>query len=551
MVSADLSVWLRGAVVLAIVAAALPGRAQDSAAAPVIQRVIEAGEHPWLRWTRFPDYQVSLRGLYETSRFAPLWTSGGRPTAQATEVITALFEADARGLSAADYDAERLRGEAQRLDAGTAAAEDIGLFDSALSVSAMRYVSDSYIGRIHPRVVDFGYDVEPKRLDLPVVVGELARGEGARQRLARLDPSLPVFAGLQQALAQYRALADRIDLPPVPDVGKLRPDDLSPDLPALRTWFQALGDLPAPAPAAEAADPLVYDEGLAAAVRRFQRRHGLEPDAIIGRATTRAMQVAPGTRVRQIQLAMERLRWLPDRFPDRFILVNIPEFRLRGFQAGSGTAPLTMNVVVGEAARAHMTPVLHADMTYLVFRPYWSVPPGIAKQEIIPKADADPGYLERNDMEVVNGRIRQRPGRRNSLGLVKFIFPNPDNVYLHDTPSKRLFVRSRRDFSHGCIRVADPRALAAFVLEGQNGWDRARIDRAMTEGPDDRRVDLQRPVPVYLFYTTVVVEADGTVNFFSDIYGHDGRLERVLTAGYPFPPPRREQSVHDTERTPQ
>jgi murein L,D-transpeptidase YcbB/YkuD len=178
--------------------------------------------------------------------------------------------------------------------------------------------------------------------------------------------------------------------------------------------------------------------------------------------------------------------------------------------------------------------VLQADMTYVVFRPYWMVPSSIANRELWPKISNDPGYLDRNNMLVSNGRIRQRPGGKNSLGLLKFIFPNPHHVYLHDTPSKALFGRSRRDFSHGCVRVADPPALAEFVLAGMDGWDRERIDKAMKRGPDDRHVTLSTPIPVYLFYTTVVVDEAGAVHFFDDIYGHDATLQRQLAKGFPY-----------------
>jgi L,D-transpeptidase YcbB len=255
--------------------------------------------------------------------------------------------------------------------------------------------------------------------------------------------------------------------------------------------------------------------------------------------------------VRQIELSMERLRWLPRLDPERLLVVNIPTFRLVAWNADrAGPPALTMGVVVGRALDRE-TPVFAEEMTHVIFRPYWNVPRSIARNEILPAVRRDPGYLRKNDMEVVAGpsdgspvaaataanlalvaqgrlRIRQRPGAENALGRVKFVFPNDADVYMHGTPAVALFQRSRRDFSHGCIRVEDPVALAEWVLSGQDGWSRERILEAM-EGPPSQRVDLARPLQVILFYVTAVVVAqEGAIHFADDVYGHDARLERAL-----------------------
>jgi murein L,D-transpeptidase YcbB/YkuD len=491
--------------------------------------------HPWLRARVFPGHEPALRRLYEARGAAPLWTRDGRPTAQAQAMLAALGAADERGLPSADYDVAMLNDAAQRLAAApTPSAEEVGRFDAALSIATLRYVSDTHIGRIDPRTVDFPYDAPRRSFDPAIVAREIAEGADPIARLAQLDPPFPQFGYLRDALRRYRELAARTDLVPVARLPKLRPGDSDPGVPALRAHLVALGDLPGDAPAP--ADAERYDAALAEAVRHYQHRHGLAPDAVIGAATLQALQVPIADRVAQIELGMERMRWLPYAWPPRFIVVNIPEFRLRAYTPGSGVLPLEMNVVVGEAAlaRRHKTPVLMADMRYLVFRPYWMVPPNIARKELAPRIAGDPDYLARNDMEVVNGRIRQRPGPRNSLGLVKFIFPNPHHVYLHDTPSKGLFARARRDFSHGCIRVADPLALAEFVLAETPSWDRSRIERAMRKGPNDRHVPLPTPVPVYLLYATAVADEAGQAHFFDDIYGHDASLRRQLAKGYPY-----------------
>jgi len=506
-----------------------PAAAQQGQAAAV-QSLINAGIHPDLRRPSFAEDQDQLRSLYEPEGFAPLWVCDGAPTAQAAAVVAVLANADADGLDAADYDAALFATEGEQLrTAGEPSAERVARFDVALTVALMRYISDSSAGRVNPRLLGYQLDFEPKKIDLPALVLELSRSDNPAQRLAGLDPPVPVYGILQQALTRYRALAGRSDLPPVPTLPKLHPGEADPGVPALRVWLKAYGDLPEGARVP--GDAKRYDPALVAAMKQFQHRHGLDPDGVIGASTLHALQIPPSQRVRQIELAMERLRWLPSQLPERFVLVNIPEFRLRGF---ADAAPrVDMGVVVGSSADKTETPVLQADMRYLIFRPSWLVPSSIAKKEILPKADRDPSYLTRQNMELVNGRLRQKPGPNNSLGLLKFILPNPYHVYLHDTPSKALFRRSRRDFSHGCIRVADPPALAEFVLEGQTGWDRQRIEDAMKSGPDNHRVDLRSPVPVYVFYSTAGVDRDGQIAFFDDIYGHDATLETLLAKGHP------------------
>ncbi len=247
-------------------------------------------------------------------------------------------------------------------------------------------------------------------------------------------------------------------------------------------------------------------------------------------------KVAPARRMRQIELAMERLRWLPPLASRPLVAINIPMFRLWAWDAGTAEASpaLAMDVIVGRAMRTQ-TPVFADEMTHLVFRPYWNVPRSILRNEILPAMERDPNYLARHDMEVVAGegeamRVRQRPGPKNSLGLVKFIFPNDADVYLHGTPARELFARSRRDFSHGCVRVADPPALAQWLLKDQPAWTPEAIAAAMN-GTRTRQVNLTAPVPVLLYYLTALVSPDdGQLRFAADIYGHDAALERRLAS---------------------
>jgi murein L,D-transpeptidase YcbB/YkuD len=335
------------------------------------------------------------------------------------------------------------------------------------------------------------------------------------------------------ALERWRAVADRHDCPQVPDLPKLRPGETDPGVGALREFLRGVGDLPSAARTPKKPD--VYDPELVKAVKHFQEHHGLSPDGVIGAATLAQLQIPPAGRVRQIELALERLRWFPPPQEDVFLVVNLPEFQLRGFRQGDTRPAMQLRAVVGSAALRHETPVLHASMQYVVFRPYWDVPPTIAQNEILPDTARDPSYFARHHYERHNGRIRQRPGDDNALGLLKFVFPNPFHVYMHDTPKKGLFARSRRDFSHGCIRVSDAAALAEFVLAGQGTWNREEIEESMKRGRNNRRVDLERPIGVYLLYSTVVVDDDGSTHFFEDIYGHDARLAAALANGASSP----------------
>src|SRR4029453_10523856 len=295
---------------------------------------------------------------------------------------------------------------------------------------------------------------------------------------------------------------------------------------------------------------------LVGGIRRFQTRQGSEPDGVIGPATAARLNRPFAQRVRQIELALERFRWLPPSFSGPPIIVNIPAFRLHAFRGSTEREDdmLAMDVVVGDALDKQ-TPVFAADMRYLIFRPYWEVPLSIVRAELLPKALRDPGFLEREGMVLVSGesedasvvsptrenlervgidlRVRQLPGAQNALGLVKFVMPNAHDVYLHDTAAKALFARARRDFSHGCIRLSDPVALAAHVLRDQPQWTIESI-RAAMDGDDNRRVDLLRPVPVCIVYTTAAALENGDVHFYSDIYGLDEQLDELLRRGYPY-----------------
>jgi murein L,D-transpeptidase YcbB/YkuD len=350
------------------------------------------------------------------------------------------------------------------------------------------------------------------------------------------------------------ALADKDHSPPLPDVPKtLAPGDPYPGAEALAQRMQLTGDLPQGA--AADARPGIYEGALVDGVKHFQIRHGLGSDGRLGKDTVSQLNTPFSVRVQQLDDALERWRWLPADFSPLPVAVNIPEFVLRVFTPDHRIA-MRMNVVVGKAVR-NETPVFAENMKYIIFRPYWNVPLSITRAEIIPSIQKDSGYLSKKGFEVTDqsgnivtsgavsadvlaqlrsGKllVRQKPGPANSLGLIKFIFPNEHNVYLHSTPAQSLFSQSRRDFSHGCIRLEKPAELAAWLLRDQPKWTLDAVNAAMQSGPDNQQVNLTPAIPVVIIYLTALVEENGEVYFFNDIYGHDQRLNAVLAKGPPY-----------------
>lgn len=359
---------------------------------------------------------------------------------------------------------------------------------------------------------------------------------------AELSPrSMQHYQLLQAALARYDELArdPSLTLLPVLPSRSIAAGDAYAGITALHRLLVALGDLPA----AQAPRSGLLDAAMIEGLKRFQKRHGLEEDGILGPATWRALTTPLARRVRQIRKTLERWDQLPPNPWQRAVFVNIPHFRLYALQAMSDPEArmLRMNVVVGRTVERLRTPTFVADMTHLVFRPYWEVPHSIAVNELLPAIPADARYLEKHQLEVVDAsaavmaaspenltavatgtlRLRQRPGAHNALGAVKFMIPNSYNVYLHDTPEQSLFSRNRRAFSHGCVRVADPAALARFALADQPDWTPGRISAAMSAG-EPLRVELKEPVRVYVVYGTAIALESGEVLFFDDVYGLDG-----------------------------
>ena len=520
-------------------------------------KAIDTGNFPGLRWPDFSDYSKHVKKLYELNGYSLWWVRAGEPTAQAKQLIALLRQADQKGLSAEDYDGPRWDDRLAKLKPATVqpTEADAVKFDLALTVCAMRYISDLHIGKVNPKHLAFALDVDSKKIDLAGFIKDhVVDGSNVAGALAQVEPQYPGYRRTIQALQTYLELARKDDGEQLPAVKKaVLPGDTYPGVPRLTRLLRLLGDLP---PGVNLpVDPPIYQGALVDAVKNFQRRHGRDRNGHIDAQTLADLNVPLSRRIRQMQLTLERWRWLPDSFQSAPIVVNIPEFRLRAYDQNFKVA-VRMKVVVGKAY-GHHTPVFSDTMQYVVFRPYWEVPFSITRAETVPHILRDPGYLAKENMEIVDSRqsvvsagtvsgevldqlragklfVRQQPGPKNSLGLVKFVFPNSYNVYMHDTPSTELFAKSRRDFSHGCIRLERPADLAAWVLRDNPGWTPQRIQAAMN-GATTQQVNLAHPIPVLIVYATAVVPEDGLVHFYDDIYGHDAALEKALAKGYPYP----------------
>jgi L,D-transpeptidase YcbB len=482
--------------------------------------------------------------FYAARDYAPAWIEDAKPQPQIDQLIAALNAAADEGLDPQLYNVALIdtsRTEASRgwFTAKGFDPREAGVFDAWFTYLYLKYASDLADGLSDLAHADRTWRIKAEAFDPRGRLERALAEDRVAQSLLELTPDNRHYRALRQALAEHRAMASRGGWPPVPASVRLKPGQRSRHAGVVARRLATSGDYTGPVPPDGEAS--VYDRPLIDAVKRFQRRHGLADDGVVGPGVVAEMNVPLDTRIRQIELNLERWRWLPRELGDRYVLVNIPEYHLEVWEGDR--VPMSMRVVVGKEDTP--TPIFNDEMTYLVFSPYWNVPPSIAEGETLPAVLTDPGFLERTNMEVLDPdgnvidpetmdlsdpalyRFRQRPGTSNSLGLVKFMFPNQYDVYLHDTPADSLFARASRSFSHGCVRVEDPLALAEYVLGDQPDWDRTRIKAAMN-AHEERTVRLRRKLPVYLGYWTARVAGDGVVQFRKDVYGIDKRLSRLL-----------------------
>jgi murein L,D-transpeptidase YcbB/YkuD len=519
---------------------------------------VDTSKVPNLRWPNFSDYDSYIQTFYDDRNYEVAWTRDGAPTATAMAFIQQFQDAAAKGLIPEDYDAPRWADRVKALN--DKSADAISLFDVAMTVNVMRYISDLRIGRVNPSHFNFEVPVQDKKYDLAEFVSDNAvDATDVPKLIASVEPDSDDYRKTEQALAHYLDLAKQQEeegADPLPAVTKaVLVGETYPAAGALLTRLQLEGDAAAdaaPSAMTSTTTSTVFNSRLSAAVKNYQHRHGFTEDGKLTPQTIKSLNVPMTDRVAQLQDSLERWRWLPDPYLHARLMVNLPEFVLRGYDPDH-TLDFTMRVVVGQVMGEHETPVFTHMMRYLVFRPYWNVPVDIARKELVPHMTSNRGYLASKNFEVTNNKgvvltdytakqvaqgavmVREKPGPKNSLGLVKFIFPNQYDIYLHSTPAVSLFERSRRDFSHGCIRVQKPIDLAVWVLQGQGDWDEDKVKEAMDSGPDNKTVSLKTPLPIVIFYLTAIVDEEGQTHFFDDIYGYDAEMQKVFAKGPPYP----------------
>jgi murein L,D-transpeptidase YcbB/YkuD len=470
--------------------------------------------------------------LYDQFGGYPIWLDGdGLRERRTKTLMTALLNADADALALDNYPLEELhRVLATLLKQKHPSASLLGDVDVVLTATYVTLAQDLLTGQVDPSTVSQDWHIKPTPAQVDSALAKFLRDTRFDVSITQMRPEYDDYKALQKQLVRYRQLIAKGGWQPVADGKALKPGDSAPvdRLTALRERLRIEGyNVDGNSSPGADSTKAVYDHALAAAVGQFQSEHGIAVDSALGKETVQALNVPATFRLGQIAANMERYRWMPRSLGDRYVFVNVPAFRLSAYD--DGKQAMEMKVIVGAEYEDRNTPVFSDSMQFVVFRPYWNAPDSIAAKELWPKIEADPSYAERNDYEVVteNGkqRVRQRPGDKNALGLVKFMFPNTFSIYMHDTPEDQLFQKDVRAFSHGCIRLEKPEEMAQWVL----GWSPEQVTAA-EHGPDDRRVNLKEKVPVYIVYFTTFMR-DGRLHFGNDLYGRDGILVDAVKNG--------------------
>jgi L,D-transpeptidase YcbB len=532
---------------------ALTAQALSASAVAGFHGIVDSGRNADLRWPDFTPYKTEVAKLYETNGYSLLWVQNGSVRPQGLAVIELLQNADAKGLDPEDYDGSRWQGRLLKLGQQPSE-QDLVLFDTALTVSAMRYIRAVHCGRANPKEFNFQLDTGSDQFSLAdFIQTQVVNAGDPVAEIQKLEPPFLGYRKLLALLPVYEGYAKQDDGQKLPMVAKtVRPGQPYAGVVRLGWFLQTIGDIPA----GQQLNPnaTIYEGALVKGVKHYQDRHGETPTGNLDVRTINELNTPPATRIRQIKLTLERWRWLPHSFSQPPVVVNLPEYRVRAMNA-DGTVAFHRNVIIGKAY-GHKSPVFEKEIQYVVFRPYWDVTPTIQRSEIVPHIQKDPNYIAKHNFEVVTPQgeivtdnqvspevlegikslhlmVRQKPGKTNSLGLVKIIFPNSDNVYLHGTDVPELFSQDVRDFSHGCIRVEKPAELAAWVLRNNPGWNLERVKATMHGEQNNLQVNLATRIPVLIVYGTATVNEENQIRFFDDIYGYDAELEKALTAGYP------------------
>jgi murein L,D-transpeptidase YcbB/YkuD len=481
-----------------------------------------------------------LLDLYEQRDFLPAWND----QRQINELISAIRATEADGLDPSDYHLEQIDFAYSELLAGRlATSEEWATQDLILTDSLARLGYHQFFGKVNPYTLDpnWNFRREINDLDPVTAVQNAIDSPSLTDYLATAFPRGWLYRALQAALAEYREIAARGGWPVVPEGPTLRPGATDGRLPVLARRLIVSGDL---APIDDIDGLTEYDDTLQEGVRHFQDRHGVDVDAIIGPATLRTLNVPVAQRIRQLEISLERARWVLDDLEDDFVLVNVAGFR--AYVLRDREVVWETKVQVG--SEFHQSPIFRDEIKYIVLNPTWTVPYSIATKEILPQIKSNPNYFASRDFDLKTGGgklidpssvdwttvstrnfpywLVQRPGPNNALGRVKFMFPNEHAVYLHDTPSKYLFSRAERAFSHGCIRVENPFDFAEQLL-GNDGWTQERFQEVL-DGGETTNVMLSTPLPVLLMYWTAVADTDGIVHFYNDVYSRDGKVAAAL-----------------------
>ncbi len=554
----------------------------SSAYASNLQAVVGSSQLSAMKWANFADYQKDLQQFYGDRNWELAWTRDGKPTEAATRLIESFGDAAKKGLQPDDYDAPRWGERVKGLMGGAQNGDTLAQFDAEMTVTSMRYLSDLHLGRINPQSLNFDIDVPARRrqYDLPKLINEqLVDTDDVTKVIVAQEPQNATYKTTEEALAHYL------------DLSRQEGSQQAGTLPALNKPVAPGGSYPAAAQLAQrltflgdgsvqASGPR-YTPELSQAVQHFQARHGLTADGKLSKDTVDALNVPMSVRVQQISDSLESWRWLPDNFVKPRVLVNIPEYYVRTYDE-NGNEAFKMKAIDGESKDNHQTPVFVRTMKYVIFRPYWNLPNDIVKKDLLKHASK--AYFDKNGYEVTTtgGQpvadwtvddlehsrylVRQKPGPKNSLGLIKFMFPNEYDIYLHSTPEMYLFNLTTRDRSHGCVRLNDVEKMANWVLNGQGDWNADKIHHALYDEPADnaddagkqeaapktttdadsggsttapeaqnnRQVNLQKPLTVSLMYLTANADEDGSMHFFPDVYGYNQGLEAELAKPRPY-----------------
>ncbi len=496
--------------------------------------------------------------FYAERQFAPAWIDDGGLRPMGHDLIRALEQVGQDGLQPADYHLGAIHAMLKEMEAEAYLptdhkADQWARVDLLLTDAFLLLSSHLSGGRVNPETMHKDWIISGNRVDIMAALAAALDEGRIEPSLDRLRPAHKGYAGLRQALSRIGVIDRQGGWPSVPAGPTLRPNERNARVPALRERLQKGGDLVVADPPQ---DPERMDTALVESLKKFQVRHGLEPDGALGKRTLEELNISVQERVRQIELNLERWRWLPQQPGERYIAVNIADFSLMVVEHQETV--LTMRVVVGRPARR--TPVFSSPMTYMVISPYWTVPPTIAIEDMLPKAKEDPGYFDSQSIKVYYGwdegnaavdprqinwglyskgnfpfRLVQEPGSENALGHLKFMFPNRFSVYLHDTPNRKLFGKAQRDFSSGCIRVEDAVALAEYLLKDNPNWSAEKL-RAAIKRNQQQIVTIAPSVPVHLLYMTAWLDANGEVQFRKDIYKRDAQLDQVLQRRQPANP---------------